>query len=59
MFYISRNTLAVTPYNTKEECYQLWENTVATCQLEPGTYQLCKDVDGFNYEVIQTLGVVQ
>ena len=59
MFYIARNTLSVTPNLSKKKCYELWENTTRSEQLQPGTYTLCKDIDGFKYEVIQTLGVVQ
>lgn len=58
-FYIARNTIAITPYQTKKRCYEMWQKTVDTCQLNPGQYTLCKDVDGFNYEVIQVLGTVQ
>ena len=59
MFYIARNTLAVTPLQSKKQCYEVWENTVGTCQLNKGVYTLCKAKGTVGYEVIQVLGTVQ
>jgi len=53
MFYIARNTLAITPQMTKKKALALWEAN----KVEGGTdlYQLCKHTDSVNPTVIMDL----
>lgn len=52
MFYIARNTLAVTRPMTKKAALALWETNKAT---DGARYELCKETGNINPTVIQTL----
>ena len=52
MFYIARNTLAVTPAMTKKAALALWEANKAT---DGARYELCKEDGNINPTVVQIL----
>jgi len=52
MFYIARNTLAVTRSMTKKAALKLWAETTVT---DDARYQLCKETGKFNPTVVMEL----
>jgi hypothetical protein len=52
MFYIARNTLAVTGTMTKKAALALWEANKAT---DGALYQLCKASNSWNPVVVMDL----
>lgn len=55
MFYISRNTLAITPTMTKKAALAMWTAEKNRADLMPGVYQLCKETCRVNPVVIMDL----
>ena len=56
MFYIARNTLAVTPNMTKKAALAMWENAKFDLATEGNSkYQLCKETGSVNPVVVMDL----
>jgi ABC-type transporter Mla MlaB component len=55
MFYIARNTLAVTGNMTKKAALALWEANKSTEATDGAQYQLCKDTGSINPVVVMDL----
>ena len=55
MFYIARNTLAVTGNMTKKAALALWEASKSTEATDGAQYQLCKDAGSINPVVVMDL----
>jgi hypothetical protein len=55
MFYIARNTLAVTRTMTKKAALALWEANKSTEATDGALYQLCKTSNSWNPVVVMDL----
>lgn len=55
MFYIARNTLAVTRNMSKKAALALWETKKSTEATDGAQYQLCKDTGSINPVVVMDL----
>jgi ABC-type transporter Mla MlaB component len=55
MFYIARNTLAVTGNMTKKAALALWEANKSTEATDGALYQLCKASNSLNPVVVMDL----